>query len=351
MKKISLFISAALVASLALASCSDDDALNENHGAAISFRSSMGTRAVETTNSNLTSINVAAFLGDAQYFNILPFNKGNDGYFTSSTTYNWPGDNSTLTFYAFSPAAPGGTVKLTSEEKTMTAFSPASDIANQVDFITANATGTKDENESTGVPLKFDHRLAQITVLAKTDNTAYTYKVTGIRVGQPVSTADFNFTTNEWTLATDKAIYDEIYTTPVVLGSEPASVMGEGGNLMLIPQQLTAWSPTTDAANASKGAYLAIKLQINTVAGAQVYPFPSEANCEWAAIPINDNWEAGKRYVYTLDLTHGAGYVDPNDPDPGKPVLGGPIKFTVQVTDWVNSSSDLSMDTGSEQSI
>lgn len=342
-------MTAALAASLPLVSCSDDEAISENHGSAISFRSSMGTRATETTNANLTSINVAAFMGDSQYFDVLPFTKGSDGYFTSSTTYNWPGDNTTLSFYAFSPAAPGGTVKLTTDEKTMTGFSPASAIADQVDFITATATGTKDENEATGVPLKFDHRLAQITVLAKTDNSAYTYKVTGIRVGQPVSQADFDFTSNGWTLGSDKAIYDETYSTPVELNSVPVSVMGAGGNLMLIPQQLTAWNPATDTSNTSKGAYLAIKLQINTVAGAQVYPFPSETDCEWAAIPISDNWEAGKRYVYTLDLTHGAGYVDPNDPDPGKPVLGGPIKFTVDVTDWVDSTSDLPMDTGSDQ--
>ncbi|MDE5808412.1 MAG: fimbrillin family protein, partial [Muribaculaceae bacterium] len=118
--------------------------------------------------------------------------------------------------------------------------------------------------------------------------------------------------------------------------------------LMLIPQLLTAWNPEPVASNSGKGAYIAIKLQINTVAGAQVYPFPSEADCKWAAIPISDNWEAGKRYIYNLDLTHGAGNVDPHDPDPGKPVLGGPIKFTVDVTDWVDSSTDLPMDTGSE---
>ncbi|MDE7413614.1 MAG: fimbrillin family protein [Muribaculaceae bacterium] len=341
----STYLLLAGLASVALASCSSDEPLDINTGNAISFRPSMGTRAVETTNANLSEINVAAFMGDAQFFNTMTFSKDNDGYFTSQTEYNWPGDNTTLSFYAFSPAQPGGNVELTTDKKVMTAFSPAATIADQVDFITAFNTGNKDDNEATGVPLTFNHRLAQIEVKAKTDNDAYIYKVTGIRVGQPVSTADFDFSTNAWKLSTDKTIYDETYTTPVELNSVPVSVMGAGGSLMLIPQQLTPWNPTSDPSNTSQGAYLAIKLQINTVAGAQVYPFPSEPGCQWAAIPIDTNWEAGKKYVYTLDLTHGGGNVDPHDPDPGKPVLGGPIKFTVEVTDWTDASSDLSMKT------
>lgn len=337
------------LAAISLASCSDDQTLDINEGSAINFRPSMGTRAQETTNANLSEIKVTAFLGENTFFDKLTFTKGEDGYFTSNPVYNWPGDDTSLSFYAYSPYNPGGTITLTKDMKTMTGFSPAADISSQVDFITAVATGDKSHNEATGVPLTFAHRLAQIQVNAKTDNTAYTYKVTGVRIAQPVSTADFDFTTNAWTLASSKAVYDETYSTPVELGSVPVSIMGEEGSLMLIPQQLTPWDPKSDAANSSKGAYLAIKLQINTVAGAQVYPFNSEPDCQWAAIPIHDNWEAGKKYVYNLDLTHGAGYVDPHDPDPGKPVLGGEIKFTVDVSPWVESSVDLPMDTGSDK--
>lgn len=342
-----LFVAAA--AAISLASCSDDEAISSNTGSKISFRPSFGTRATEITNTNLSEINVAAFMGDIPFFETLPFTKGSDGYFTSNPEYNWPGDNTSLTFYAYAPTSLGSGITLSADSKVMTGFSPDTNIANQVDFITAIATGNKDENEATGVPLKFDHRLVQIQVNAKTDNTAYTYKVTGVRIGQPVSKGDFDFTTSGWTLGSDKAIYDETYSNAITLGSVPTSVMGEEGALMLLPQQLTAWDHTNDKSNTSKGAYLAIKLQINTVAGAQVYPFPSEAGCEWAAIPISDNWEAGKKYVYNLDLTHGAGYVDPNDPDPGKPVLGGPIKFTVDVSPWTEASTDLDMKTGSDK--
>ena len=100
MKKTYLLLTAAAVASLGLGACSDDEPISENHGSAISFRASMGTRATETTNANLSQINVAAFMDNTPFFNTLQFAKGSDGYFTSNPTYNWPGDNSTLTVYA-----------------------------------------------------------------------------------------------------------------------------------------------------------------------------------------------------------------------------------------------------------
>ncbi|MDE6338156.1 MAG: fimbrillin family protein [Muribaculaceae bacterium] len=343
MKTTQLLLTAAVLG-LGLASCSQDEPVSENRGHAIDFRPAMGTRATETTNANLNSIKVASFMNGSTFFEPLDFVKGSDGYFTSSPEYNWPGDDSELTFYAYSPISLEG-VTLTNDTKNLTNFSPVSDIASQVDFITSKATGNKANNEASGVELTFNHQLAQIEVRAKADNEAYMYKITGVRIGQPVAVGDFDFDSSAWTLGSDKAIYDETYTEPVTLSANAQSVMGEAGNPMLIPQQLVAWDPETDASNTAKGAYLAVKLQINTVAGAQIYPFASDSECDWAAIPLNTNWEAGKKYIYTLDLSHGAGYVDPNDPEPGKPVLGGPIKFTVNVVDWTDSAQDLSMKT------
>ncbi len=335
----------AATATLALASCSQDEPDKASYSRAIDFRPAIG-RATETTNANLSSINVTAFIGSSILFNQLDFVKGDEGYFSSTPEYYWPGDDSKVDFYAYSPEAPGGTVTMTATSKTLTDFSPAADIADQVDFITANATGKKSTNEDSGVQLDFEHRLAQIEVRAKTDNTAYTFEVTGVRIGQPVSKGTFDFTTSAWTLGTDKAIYEETYSTPRTLTSTYASMMGEGGNAMMIPQQLTPWAPKTDGANAAKGAYLSLKLKIATSAtGAVVFPFPEHPDCYWASIPLNTNLEAGKRYIFNLDLTHGAGYVDPNDPIPGTPVFGDAIVFTVDVADWSDAAQDLPMTT------
>ncbi|MDE7380993.1 MAG: fimbrillin family protein [Muribaculaceae bacterium] len=338
---------ATAVATLGLASCTQDEPAEAHKGRAIDFRAALNTRAAETTNANLEDINVAAFLGDQLFFPVMQYSKGSDGFFTTTgDEYYWPGDNSQLSFYAYAPANPGGTVTIDNTAKTLTGFTPAASLADQVDFVTANATGTKSANEASGVPLTFNHQLAQIEIRAKSDNTVYTFSISGVRIGQPVSVADFNFDKSEWTLGTDKAIYTDVYTTPKTLTADAVSVMGEGGNAMILPQQLTAWDPSGDASNAAKGAYLSVKLNVTTrETGVQVYPFPSNGNCQWAAIPIDTNWQPGKKYIYTLDLSHGAGYVDPNDPVPGNPVLGGPIKFTVDVVDWIDTPVNLPMTT------
>ena len=68
---------------------------------------------------------------------------------------------------------------------------------------------------------------------------------------------------------------------------------------------------------------------------------------------IGTNWEPGKKYVYTLDFSNGAGKVDPEkeqptDPDvdpfdPGENILGSSIKFTVEVTPWEDAAQDVNM--------
>ena len=65
----------------------------------------------------------------------------------------------------------------------------------------------------------------------------------------------------------------------------------------------------------------------------------------WAAIPVDVDWKAGKRYVYTLDYSEGIGVHDPEDPKPGKPILGKDfITLGVAVTDWkAGSKTDVSV--------
>lgn len=324
------------LAAFALASCANEDTIEVSQGREISFRPAMSSRATEVTNANLQDFKASAFIGSDVYFNQVTFSR--DGsFYTSAKDYLWPGDDTQIDFLAYAPSDLTG-VNVTSENKTLEKFTPAESIANQVDFISAQASGTRSANESAGVPLDFAHRLAQIEVQAKTSNDVYNFEVTGVRIGRPVSGGSFDFDSNVWTLATDKADYETTYATAVKLGEDATSVMGTDGNAMLIPQQLTAWNATADGANAAQGAYLSIKLRITAAeTGTQIYPFPSNGEDQWAAIPVNTNWEAGKKYIYTLDLTHGAGYVDPKDPDGGKPVLGGPIKFTVKVEDWTDT--------------
>ena len=353
MKKKFLFIA---VAALVMAACSKDEQTAVNRGAAIDFRGAMATRATETTTANLDDIFVTALdKNNANFFTDEQFAKDVDNFFKSTTSYYWPNDDSELKFFAYAPSSSDldGTLTIDNLTKTLADFSPKTTIADQKDFVSCKATGKKSVNESAGVALTFKHQLSQIEIKAKNDQDVYRYKVVAVRIGQPVSKGTFDFGTENWNLEMDKVNYTVPDFGEITLNGTPESLMGMGGSAMLIPQQLTAWDAAGDKPNANKGAYLAVKLQITTKAGARVYPAEIVGDYDWAAVPINTNWEAGKKYVYTLDFTSGAGKVDPEKPNPSDPtdpfkpgddILGNnAIKFTVQVTEWVEETKDVDM--------
>lgn len=353
MKKQIMFMA---MTAMLIASCSSDDVVSTNTGRAIDFRTSVGTRGTETTTDNITKFWVTAIdEAGANYFSKQEFTK-DGGFFTSSPLYYWPAG--TLNFFAYSPSETdlGGTLTIGNTTKKLKDFSPATEIAKQKDFVTATASGTRAANETNGVELTFAHQLSQIEIKAKNTNTGYIYKVVGVRIGKPVSKGTFTFDTNKWTLtATEKTNYAVEYTTPPrTLGAEAATMMGTANNnAMLLPQQLVAWASATDKTNNANGAYIALKIQITTKDGARVYP--AKGDYDWAAVAIGTKWEAGKKYVYTLDFSNGAGKVDPEKPtptpDPDKPdpfnpgddILGKPIKFTVEVTEWTPADQSVPM--------
>ena len=233
----------------------------------------------------------------------------------------------------------------------------------QKDFVVAYNTGSK-TNEEAGVPLLFKHALSQIQINAKNANGGYIFKVKGVRIGKVGSKGDFTFPLQEtkaneslaadsWTLDADntKANYQSEYDTEIVLKADAQVLMGDNGNAMLIPQQLTAWNSKDDLKNTTGGAYLAVKVNITTKDGGQIYP-AKVGEYDWTAVAIGTNWEAGKEYVYTLNFTDGAGKVDPEKPDPtdptdpfnpGEDITGGKIKFTVEVEEWTETPVDVEM--------
>lgn len=344
----------AVLAVVAMASCSKDASTEMNTGRGIDFRAAMGTRATEVTTASIQQFYVTALdKNSANFFTDVEFTK--DGaYFVSSPLYYWPSDGSNLSFYAYSPSAAdlNASVSIDGASKTLTDYAPAAAIADQQDLISATATGNKD-NEASGVALTFSHRLSQIEMKGKNTHEGYVYKIQGVRIGQPVSKGTFDFGTSAWSLGGDKANYELTYAgEEVTLGAEAASLMSDAGNAMLLPQALTAWDPATDKTNTNKGAYLAVLINITTKDGARVYPAEAVGEYDWAAVAIDTNWEAGKKYVYTLDFSNGAGQVDPEkptpeDPDedpfnPGDDIIGSDgIKFTVTVTDWAEATEEV----------
>lgn len=373
MKKQIFFLA---VAAIAMASCSQDETIDINEGKGIGFRTSADkiTRGTETNNSNITQFYVTAFdtEGD-KYFADQPFTGTQNTTFTSDPLYYWPGDNSLLTFRAYAPDAKtiGGTMSLNlaNSNNTLSGFSPATVIANQVDLIYATATGNKENNETTGVQLNFLHMLSQVSIKAMNKNKGYKYKVKGVKIANVKKQGDLSFDkavsendkASAWSdLSTEKTSYTVTYNTAISLGETAKSIMTkEGDNAMLIPQQLIAWDGKW-ADEDNDGTYLGVLINIETYDGAQVYPKYNEATAvetekyAWAVVAIDTKWEMGNHYIYTLDFSDGAGTTDPEEkPDPEdpdkpnpEPILGGPIKFTVNVTGWIEKtdSPDLSWD-------
>lgn len=344
----SLIAAAALVAA---AACSTEEPMTENRGTAIAFRAAVGrgTRAAETTVANLDRFAVTAIAADGSVYFSDTYARAEQSWIPSAQHY-WPTDNSELKFYAYAPAATAltGTFSITGTEQKVAGFEPAAELKDQQDFVVAYGSGRKSAQGAAGVQLTFRHALAQIEVRAKNAGKVYTYKVAGVRIGSVVSAADFALPATKeaqgvWTLGADKADYVVEYaTSPLTLGTDAQSLMtAESGTAMLLPQQLTPWDTADDKANAGKGAFLAVKLNIVAqVDGNQMYP-KTAGEYGWACIPVGTKWEAGYKYVYTLDFTNGAGKYPPEHPDvPGEDILTDPIRFTVDVEPWKNDDGD-----------
>lgn len=204
-------------------------------------------------------------------------------------------------------------------------YVPGTDVTLQKDFVYGYAEGNKG-NEESGLALTMRHGLTQISLKAKNTNEGYRYKITGVRVGNFIGSGDFRFPTNlstfgDWmTAGKTKETYEVDYSgSSITLTPEVQDIMGAAGNVIVVPQALTAWNPTSP----NDGSYLAVKVKITTKAGADVFD-------GWAATPIataaGTPLEQGMIYSYILDFSEGAGYSYPD----GTEILGGPIKFTIE---------------------
>ena len=189
----------------------------------------------------------------------------------------------------------------------------------------AKSTGNNATNGTTGVELNFQHALTEISVAAKNSNTAYTVKVTGVKLGNVKTKGTFTFPSIEnsaasWTLSdatADVGSYETTWSNASVLTSSVSTLDETNVAFMLLPQQLEK------SDKASEKAYLALKVSITMQGGKVIHD-------GWAYIGLNTNWEMGKHYTYTLDFSDGAGQ-DEN----GKQIISGKeMVLNVKVTPW-----------------
>ena len=350
MKK-TLFLLAAAAISTA---CSMDETTEVNQGLPIDFRTAVATRTTESnmnTTDNLKKINVTALDSEGKnYFSNQDFEKKEvETTFTNENNYPWPAGE--LTFYAYAPTPLTGTesVNITNDSKTVE-FTVQNKISKQVDFITATATGSK-EKDVNGMPLEFGHRLSQIEIQAKVSESAtkFSYTVTGVKIANVAGTGTFNFDTEEWTDQSTNTTYTTTYETDEPLTTTAESIMGNDGNAMLIPQTFTeetaVWNGKGGEEN-NKGAYLAVKIEIKEKSAGDGIDTPESIYDGWAAVPLPDdtNWEAGKKYTYTLTFTDtAAGKTEPTEDGGGEEILDeNYIDFNVTVSEeWEETTTPL----------
>ena len=335
MKKKGLFVMAAACL-LAVTSCSQDEVTgngvfsnNEIVPTAIIGGDVKDSRAVETKITNLGKFTVNAFqAGEANYMNNVEYTTSDNGssWTTAAGKFFWPVEGD-LHLYGYAPAAPGkgGTFKIDKDAQTLTDFVPFETADAQQDFVYAKSTGNNATNGTTGVELNFQHALTEISVAAKNSNTAYTVKVTGVKLGNVKTKGTFTFPSIEnsaasWTLSSataDVGSYETTWSTATALTSSVSTLDEANVAFMLLPQQLEK------SEKASEKAYLALKVNI-TMQGGKVI------RDGWSYIGLNTNWEMGKHYTYTLDFSDGAG-----QDEEGKQLISGKdIKLNVKVAPW-----------------
>lgn len=350
---------------LAVSSCSKDTVKETHKGTPIDFRANVEsmTKGTEATTYNLEGFSVTSISGIPEegvniaeqvpefFFKDVPFTRIGD-YFYSYPTYYWPEDDRLMWFLAYAPSKEemGCDVKwgLTKQGSTNYELSwvykgirPATNIADQFDLVMgATFTNKSLSEQNGGTSITMQHVLSQIEIRAKSNNSSYKYQICGVRIANPVASCDYSAWNGQWTMHDEKAVYEDIYDTPVLLTTWAQSVINpESGNAILLPQALTAWSPETDPTNEAKGAYLSVKLRITDENDQVVFPTDGR-EYGWAAVPIGDRWDKGDKYIYTLDFTNGAGYIDPLEPNnPGKSVLGDKIFVTSTLGAWEDKSS------------
>ena len=372
---------------MAMASCSDSSELASNDRALnadeLRFRTMMGnnTRAVSTNLAALqtdgfkviisgdaitTDPNTTSSSPAASHFNGETSVSWNGSAWALASALYWDkGNGNTATFLAYNNIYGGGT-----------SYSVPADIDTQRDLVMAYNTGTRAANAAAGIALNFKHLLSQIQI--KASNNAADIKkieVIGVKLSNvPVTSTLTLPTTNDFvpawsapeaasakTMGAFRATSDA--SAAVTLTAAPQDVMFGHNFFMVLPQTLAA----ADLSNpATTGFYISLLVRITRVAdGSAIYP-DNNTKYAYTSVALPADWEAGKRYVYTLNFyttDSGAGQIDPNPDDngegdtptggddsntddtPGEPGAATddtdvlPLAFTVTVDDWTEVPS------------
>ena len=280
-----------------------------------------------------------------EYIDRLRIEKEESGDSYKSDFCNWPlpgHESDLLHFFAYYPQIPtsssisnrtvpsGSGIAI---DYKIDKYRVASEIADQVDFVAAYASGSMEKNLFSGIKLDFHHMLSRIEIKAWGANKSCDIEIAGVRIGATGVEDTFSFVPSEdagaWTgkptTGNVEYIYrngDNILTLDKKAGSpltEAAaqsimgSRIGEYDNCaMLIPASYAGWKYSEDSHNNQGGMYLSVLLRVtdatSTGEGAQVYPYADTAqganssaiSTVWLTVDKATGKKAGTR-VYMKD--------------------------------------------------
>lgn len=326
------------------------DAQGSQRGIGFSAYTAKPTKVAQkdVTTEDFNSFQVSAIGNGAVYFDNVTFAK-NEGVWVSTPVYFWPAY--ALDFYAYNTPAHGKFKRSIAVGSQTLSFKPSTKLAEQEDLVAAKATNQTQPN-SGATSLTFNHYLTQIAVKAKNSNTNYKVEVSGVKIANLKDSLTFTFSDGSTAVSVGakNQDYSSEYETAKTLTAEAQEVMTDGGTgkWYLVPQTVNAWAQETNKENSTEGTYLALKVKITDPTNAAVYP-RSETGSAWMAVPVSGvtEFEKGHKYTFVINFfqKNGAGFVDPEDPsdidgdgdrddDKGMPIIGGPIQFSANVTDW-----------------
>ena len=380
--KLKLFLLA--TSAVALASCSSDAVVEDNAaGNAIQFSAVAGkaSRAADYyCNKNLPAeFHVWASVNNKQYFANEVYAKGTTE--STKTIYSitggveryWP--NEEIHFFAAQNYDDNGFTWNPAAASKMT-FTPALAANDQKDLIYAYTVSNRSKTDGTGnfnagkAKLNFRHALSQVVFYALNENPKIYVEIENISLNNAAAKGTFTLPFGEANVTNDNLVKHDQAEDRKETGLGEWAVEGKAKftadckkdgklvaltstkqnltdneteteyhqSLLVLPENVTAWDKTKVTAETT-GSYFTVKCKIRNIAGAavaddDVYLWGTKDAAEELLIPVNFNWEQGKKYIYTIKFTKTghAGY----DKD-GNDVLI-PIQFDVTVDDFGSKS-------------
>ena len=276
----------------------------------------------------------------------------------------WPATTAPLNFQAITPYAHSSfTIENTpdvAEPKlahvTANVTVPTT-VADQQDIMFAKADGQTRETNSQTVGLNFQHGMSQVVFSGKLASDKIEATVHGIEIHNLHNTGKVGYmganaelqaqTTGEAATTFAAGLVDN----PVVNSSSQATVLSAAdGALFMLPQTVAKWTTTaktpvpTSEADANHNSYLKVTCTVKDKASGVVL-----VNNGSIYIPLEVNWQQGKKYSYTLVFGQGEQGFKPDGSHDDNLLQ---IKYSVSAENWnAAGNEDLGMGGGFEKPI